>query len=151
MRRVLKWAGLALAAFILFVTVNNTSLLAPAPESGPMLLAHRGVHQNFTTVGLNNDPCTAQMIYPPEHEFLENTLPSIAEAFRLGAHIVEIDVHMTSDGEVAIFHDWNLDCRTEGAGPIWEQPLAYLKTLDIGYGYTADGGKTFRSAASSSA
>jgi glycerophosphoryl diester phosphodiesterase len=42
-----------------------------------------------------------------------------------------------------VFHDWTLDCRTNGRGVTREHSLAALKTLDIGYGYTADGGKTF--------
>jgi glycerophosphoryl diester phosphodiesterase len=143
MRRVFRIAGFMLAGFILFVTVNNASVLAPTPTSNGLLIAHRGVHQDFTTEGLTNDSCTARMIYPPEHEFLENTLPSIAEAFRLGADAVEIDVHPTTDGQFAVFHDWTVDCRTDGTGLTREQSMEYLKTLDIGYGYTADGGRTF--------
>jgi glycerophosphoryl diester phosphodiesterase len=137
-------AGFVLAGFILFVTLNNTSLLAPEPSGdGPILLAHRGVHQDFTTEVLTNDSCTAQMIYPPEHPFLENTLPSIAESFRLGADIVEFDIHPTTDGQFAVLHDWTVDCRTDGTGVTRELSMAYLKALDIGHGYTPDGGKTF--------
>ena len=33
-------------------------------------------------------------------------------AFAAGADIVEFDVHPTSDGQFAVFHDWTLDCRT---------------------------------------
>jgi glycerophosphoryl diester phosphodiesterase len=42
-----------------------------------------------------------------------------------------------------VFHDWTLDCRTDGHGVTREHSMADLKKLDIGYGYTADGGKTF--------
>jgi glycerophosphoryl diester phosphodiesterase len=41
------------------------------------------------------------------------------------------------------FHDWTLDCRTDAKGVTRERTLAELKALDIGYGYTADGGRTF--------
>src|SRR5690606_33834963 len=34
-------------------------------------------------------------------------------------------------------------CRTEGSGETRSRDLAYLKSLDIGYGYTADGGATY--------
>src|SRR5690606_31133002 len=51
--------------------------------------------------------------------------------------------HPTTDGEFAVFHDWTLDCRTEGTGTTREHPMSYLKTLDIGYGYTPDNGKTY--------
>ena len=30
--------------------------------------------------------------------------------------MIEIDVHPTTDGQFAVFHDWTLDCRTNGAG-----------------------------------
>ena len=36
-----------------------------------------------------------------------------------------------------------MDCRTEGTGVTRHHDLDYLKTLDLGYGYTADNGKTF--------
>ena len=49
----------------------------------------------------------------------------------------------TTDGEFAVFHDWTLDCRTDGHGVTREHSMAYLKKLDIGHGYTTDRGKTF--------
>jgi glycerophosphoryl diester phosphodiesterase len=64
-------------------------------------------------------------------------------AFNAGADVVEIDVHPTNDGHFAVIHDWTLDCRTNGRGVTRKHSLAELKTLDAGYGYTADGGKTF--------
>ena len=64
-------------------------------------------------------------------------------AFAAGADVVEFDVHRTTDGQFAVFHDWSLDCRTNGSGVTREHTLAELKALDIGYGYTADGGQTF--------
>ena len=36
-------------------------------------------------------------------------------AFAAGADIVELDIHPTTDGQFAVFHDWTLDCRTEDA------------------------------------
>jgi glycerophosphoryl diester phosphodiesterase len=64
-------------------------------------------------------------------------------SFDAGADVVEFDVHPTTDGKFAIFHDWTLDCRTDGHGVTRDHSLAYLKTLDVGYGYTADGGRTY--------
>lgn len=112
-------------------------------ESGPVLLAHRGVSQTFDPQGVTGTSCTAERIYPPTHSLLENTLDSLAAAFAAGAHIAEIDVHPTTDGEFAVFHDWTLECRTNGQGRTRDQSMAYLKTLDIGYGYTADGGQSY--------
>lgn len=143
MRRVLLMIASMFGAFVLFVILNNASFLAPVPQERGRLQAHRGVHQTFTSEGLTDESCTATMIYPPEHEYLENTIASMAEAFAHGADEVEIDIHPTTDGQFAVFHDWTVDCRTEGQGVTRELSMAYLKTLDIGYGYTADGGKTF--------
>jgi glycerophosphoryl diester phosphodiesterase len=130
-------------ACALLLYLGNASALAPPLKDGPGLLAHRGLHQTFSTEGLTNDTCTASRINPPHHTYLENTLPAIKAAFSLGASVVEIDVHPTTDGKFAVFHDWTLDCRTDGHGVTREHSLAELRKLDVGYGYTADGGKTF--------
>ena len=64
-------------------------------------------------------------------------------AFAYGADFVELDVHPTIDGRFAVFHDWTIDCRTEGQGVTREHSLADLQMLDIGYGYTADQGASY--------
>lgn len=142
MKRIVKVTLLALLLFAAFVYVNNSTLFAEPPAGAPTLLAHRGLHQTFASEGLHADTCTAARIHPPEHPYLENTLPAIAAAFRFGADVVELDVHPTADGQFAVFHDWTLDCRTDGHGVTRERSLAELKALDIGYGYTADNGAT---------
>ena len=115
--------GLALA-LAAFVYLNNTNLLS-APDTGrPVLLAHRGLHQTFPADGLKGDTCTPTRILPPEHGYLENTLASMQAAFAAGADIVELDVHPTTDGHFAVFHDWTLDCRTDGKGVTREHTLA---------------------------
>lgn len=130
-------------ALLIFLYLNNSSLLADPPESGPFLLAHRGLGQTFDIAGVTDETCTATRIHPPEHPYLENTIPSMRAAFEYGADIVELDVHPTKDGQFAVFHDWTLDCRTDGRGVTREKTMEELKKLDIGYGYTADGGKTY--------
>jgi glycerophosphoryl diester phosphodiesterase len=80
---------------------------------------------------------------PTPHKYLENTIPSMKAAFAYGADIVEFDIHPTIDDRFAVFHDWTVDCRTNGTGITREQTLDSLQALDIGYGYTADGGKTY--------
>ena len=143
----MKWVkriGLALLLAIAVVVVANGSWrAAPPTQPSVQLIAHRGVHQTFDRTNLENDTCTAERIFPPTHEFLENTLPSMEAAFAYGADIVELDVHPTTDGQFAVMHDWTVDCRTEGTGDTRSHDMAYLKTLDLGYGYTADGGTTF--------
>lgn len=143
MRRIVRLGLLVVLAFATFVYLNNTGLLATRHAGKPLLLAHRGLAQTFSHSGLTADTCTAPRIFPPQHTYLENTLDSMRAAFAAGADIVEFDVHRTADGHFAVFHDWTLDCRTNGRGVTRERTLAELKVLDIGYGYTADGGQTF--------
>jgi glycerophosphoryl diester phosphodiesterase len=142
MRRIVR-AGLAFVTIVTAaVWLNNTSLWS-SPQAGPTLLAHRGLAQTYPAAGLTATTCTAARIFAPEHSFIENTLPSMRAAFAAGADIVELDVHPTTDGQIAVFHDWTLDCRTDGHGVTREHTLADLRKLDVGYGYTADGGKTY--------
>jgi glycerophosphoryl diester phosphodiesterase len=61
----------------------------------------------------------------------------------MGATIVEIDIRRTEDNHLVVFHDDKLDCRTNGNSKVVDHTLEYLKTLDIGYEYTYDGGKTY--------
>ncbi|HEX2843210.1 glycerophosphodiester phosphodiesterase family protein [Hyphomicrobium sp.] len=143
MKRFLLRAAVVALAISIGLYLANTSLLGPAMTGKPTLLAHRGLAQTFPSEGVENDTCTASRMRPPEHPYLENTIASMHAAFAAGADIVEFDVHPTTDGKFAVFHDWTIDCRTNGKGVTREKSLAELKALDIGYGYTADGGKTY--------
>ena len=62
----------------------------------------------------------------------ENTLVSFEGAIALGAHMVELDVQLTSDGEVVVFHDEKINRCTNGRGRIADHSLAELKKLDAG-------------------
>ncbi|MFC3997917.1 glycerophosphodiester phosphodiesterase family protein [Nocardiopsis sediminis] len=135
-------AGTALLCTAAFMWINNTDLLADHSVEEHGVLAHRGLGQTFGHEGVGNDTCTAERIDEPEHDFLENTVPGMRAAFDAGADQVEFDVHMTADEEFAVFHDWELDCRTDLSGTTRDHTLAELQQADIGYGYTADGGET---------
>ena len=143
MKKFLRYLLVFILAFTAFAWINNTSLFSNPQSGAPVLLAHRGLAQTYTREDLERDTCTATRINPPEHAFIENTLPSMEAAFAAGADVVEFDVHPTTDGTFAVFHDWTLDCRTEGNGKTRDHAMADLKKLDVGYGYTADGGRTF--------
>ena len=143
LRRGVRYVLLAVLALFAFMVLNNTNLSVERPPGTPELLAHRGLAQNFDRTNLTGDTCTAERMAPTAHTYLENTIPSMQAAFDLGADVVEIDVHPTKDGQFAVFHDWTLDCRTEGHGVTRDHSMVELKALDVGYGYTADGGRTF--------
>jgi glycerophosphoryl diester phosphodiesterase len=73
----------------------------------------------------------------------ENTIPAFALAVEQDADILEMDVHLTSDGVVVVCHDPTVDRTTDGSGAIASMTFAELQQLDAGYRFTADGGKTF--------
>lgn len=64
----------------------------------------------------------------------ENSISGIKKAHELGATHVEIDVYITTDGEIVLMHDSTIDRTTNGTGSIesmtYDQLLNY--TLNIG-------------------
>ena len=141
--KVWQWVGVGICAFAVTVSLINASWIAPGSQKPLILVAHRGLAQQFDRAGVGRDTCTATRIRPSDHDFIENTLRSMSNARHYGADAIELDVHPTSDGQMVVFHDWTLDCRTDGKGPVRRKTLAELKRLDVGYGYTSDGGRTF--------
>jgi len=137
-RSGLKLLGMAAVALWL----GNSSWLWGQPGQ-TRALSHRGLHQQFSRDGLTGETCTAAAMRPSGHDFLENTIPSMQAAFAAGAEVVELDIALTADGQFAVFHDWTLHCRTDGTGEIRDWTMAELKELNIGFGYTADGGLTY--------
>ncbi len=51
----------------------------------------------------------------------ENTLPAFAEAVRVGADGIELDVHLSKDGYLIVMHDEEVDRTTNGKGLIREK------------------------------
>ena len=62
----------------------------------------------------------------------ESTEEAIRLAFRLRADMVELDVHMTADRRLVIFHDDRLDRTTDGHGLLRRRRYAELARLDAG-------------------
>jgi glycerophosphoryl diester phosphodiesterase len=141
--KIKKATALSVFCLVAFVYFNNSSLFAEKSTRRPILLAHRGLGQTFDANGIDGKTNTARRIFKPEHPYLENTIVSMEAAFNCGADIVELDIHSTTDGQFAVFHDELLDYRTNGTGLTEEHSMQELKLLDVGYGYTADSGKTF--------
>src|SRR5215831_15256046 len=148
-RKLTRWT--IVAAFVIFLpAILWTSLISvkKAPSSSskrtgaPTILAHRGIGQQFD-IPIESERCTAEHMRRPTHDYLENTIRSMQAAFDSGADVVEFDIHPTTDGRFAVFHDRRLDCKTNGHGLTRSHAIKELKALDIGYGYTFDGGRTF--------
>jgi glycerophosphoryl diester phosphodiesterase len=62
----------------------------------------------------------------------ENTLPAFEGAIAMGADMVELDVQLSSDKEVVVFHDEKISRCTNGRGKVSDHTLAALKKLDAG-------------------
>lgn len=62
----------------------------------------------------------------------ENTLTAFREALHVGSDGIELDVHLSSDGEVVVIHDETVDRTTNGTGLVSELTLQELKSLDAG-------------------
>jgi glycerophosphoryl diester phosphodiesterase len=61
-----------------------------------------------------------------------NTLPAFEKAAQLGADGVELDTHLTRDGEAIVLHDFTVDHTTDGSGLVRDMTLAQVKELDAG-------------------
>jgi glycerophosphoryl diester phosphodiesterase len=80
------------------------------PTAGPQIIAHRG--------GSLEAP--------------ENTLAAFRHAILVGAKSVELDVQLSSDGEMVVIHDDTLDRTTDGSGAVGSHTFAQLRQLDAG-------------------
>ncbi|MET9860368.1 glycerophosphodiester phosphodiesterase family protein [Streptomyces smyrnaeus] len=64
----------------------------------------------------------------------ENTLRSFVRAEREGLDVLELDLHLSKDGELVVMHDADVARTTDGSGPIGDFTLAELRELDAGQG-----------------
>jgi glycerophosphoryl diester phosphodiesterase len=65
----------------------------------------------------------------------ENTMVSFQRATEMGADLIELDVHLTRDGHLAVIHDETLERSTNGKGLVQSHTMAELKALDAGSWY----------------
>jgi glycerophosphoryl diester phosphodiesterase len=72
----------------------------------------------------------------------ENTLEAFRLAVEAGAGGLEFDVHMTLDREIVVIHDATVDRTTDGSGAVAGMTLDELRSLDAGYRFSPDGGRT---------
>lgn len=87
----------------------------------PLVIAHRG----------------ASGLYP------ENTLPAIIAATRERADLIEIDVRLTKDRHIVLLHDPTVERTTNGAGRVRAMTLTQVKSLDAGFTFTRDNGRSY--------
>jgi len=61
----------------------------------------------------------------------ENTLSCLTAGLSVGCDMVEIDVHLTKDGELVVCHDPSIDRTTDGTGKIEDLTLAEIRSFHI--------------------
>ena len=72
-----------------------------------------------------------------------NTMPFLEGSAALGVDVLEMDIHMTSDGQIVLMHDDLLDRTTNGTGLVSDHTLAEIKALEVADNWTQDGGATY--------
>lgn len=102
--------GILVGTLLLLLTSGNAmSQISPANRL-PELVAHRG----------------ASWLAP------ENTLASVNLAWEIGADAVEIDIYLSADNQIVLFHDATTR-RTAGQdGRVEEMTFDELRQLDVG-------------------
>jgi len=62
----------------------------------------------------------------------ENTIAAFELALAQGADAIELDVHLSSDNQPVVIHDFALERTTDGGGRVSERTVRELKRLDAG-------------------
>jgi len=98
----------------------------PKPESWPLLFGEGDRMSFYLDRPLNFAHRGAS------HEAPANTLAAFLLAVDLGAEGIELDVHLSKDGELVVIHDFDVSATTDGQGLVRAKTLAELKELDAG-------------------
>lgn len=61
----------------------------------------------------------------------QNTLNSFENALDMGADGIELDIHMSKDGELVVFHDFELDHLTDASGPVGGYTASQLQKIEV--------------------
>jgi glycerophosphoryl diester phosphodiesterase len=115
--------SLIVATIILVLVINPKARSHPyyAHLDHPLVIAHQG----------------GDGVWPGD------TMYAFENAVNIGVDVLEMDAHITKDGEIVLMHDEKVDRTTNGTGLIEDLTLAELKNLDAAYQWSKDNGKTF--------
>src|SRR6266542_4382284 len=119
---------LIILAAVLLTLIVLTLLMPDAPASNyyrsidrPLVIAHQG----------------GDGLWPGD------TMFAFENVVKIGADVLEMDAHITKDGQIVLMHDEKVDRTTDGAGLIEDLTLDQLKQLDAAYKWSNDDGKSF--------
>lgn len=97
--------------------IVTTSLLTSCSKDGDGLMIQRTLivaHRGFSG------------------EYPENTIAAFKAAVEEKADFIELDVHLSKDGEIVVLHDDTIDRTTNGSGFVNDYTVAQLKEFDAG-------------------
>ncbi len=120
------------SSIVLLMVLTTAAIVASTPieqvpvhpffsTSNPLVIAHRG----------------GRGLWP------ESTIFAFQRALDLGVDVLEMDVHVSADGEVVVIHDPEVGRTTQGKGLVHELSLQQIQELDAGYNWTNDGRASF--------
>ena len=72
----------------------------------------------------------------------ENTFPSYELAVEMGVDAIELDIHLTADGQLAVIHDDTLERTTGQPGAIRDLTMDQIRAADAGATFAAPDGST---------
>src|SRR5262249_11405748 len=104
--REVKWRA-AMSLALAGVAARGPAPARPLPST--LYAAHRG----------------GALLWP------ENSVLAFKNAIALGADFIELDVHLSKDGEVVVIHDPTVDRTTTGRGRVRTYTLAELGTMRL--------------------
>lgn len=93
-------------------------------EDTPLLVHLTDIQSFAMTLNIAHRGASA---YAPE-----NTVAAFDKAVEQGADAIELDLHLSRDGDLVVIHDDTLDRTTDANGPVHELNLKDLKRLDAG-------------------
>jgi len=124
--RRLGRAALALVALLAGAIVVGWVFASPRPPHPYAVLLGAGPHVHAHQGG--------------NHLWPDNTMLAFENAHALGVDVLELDVHLSADGEVVVIHDATVDRTSDGSGAVAAMTLDELRALDFGYRWRPPGG-----------
>jgi glycerophosphoryl diester phosphodiesterase len=108
-----------------FVWGAEAAFLAVALIQATLAVSSMNLHRNVTITAHRG----ASAVAP------ENTLAAFEAAIGAGADAIELDVRLSGDGAVVVFHDSDLLRMAGDPRKVVETSLAELRNLDVGRGF----------------
>jgi glycerophosphoryl diester phosphodiesterase len=123
LRKILKGIGIFLGVILLLaVIVIGAATWLSEPMRDYPFFSH-----------VDNEKVLVLAHQGGDGEWPSNTMLAFQNAADLGVDVLEMDVHMSSDGEIVVIHDDTVDRTTDGSGEVSAMSLAELQALDAGY------------------